>query len=502
MSILITELSQDKRQNHLAFARRSYLSRIGGLTLGYVMVAAVLYQNDAPFWAWVWPALHCFVGPHLGWWLAQRSPRPREAERRNLLADHFFGGLWMVLMQFNLLPCVLTISLLSMDSMAGGGVRLVLRGLAWHALGTALGIALFGWHWQPQSSLLTVLACLPLMVCQPILISYIARKAIQRLKKQSLELRYQSQHDGLSGLFNRSHWEKQVRLEFARFRRHGESAVLVLADLDHFKRINDLHGHAAGDDAIRHFSAALSRVLREIDVCGRYGGEEFGVLLPLTSAHAARDVLDRLRRDLHTKPLLDQALVTASFGVVELSADIPSTEAWLRLADQMLYRAKHLGRDCVVVLGEQNAITVPAPLEVPVVAPAYTSLKALNDPMKLSRLLAGLDMGDVPLALFDPSDRLAVANPAFVKLFAVQPEAVSFGDIMRHCHSRQIGPRIVSDDIETWLRAADAKRRSQAQRNFLVDTCDGRWYRTCETSYSDGWMLLLLFELTDRNPHK
>ena len=500
MADLSSEQSQEVLQNHRNFARRSYLSRMAGLALGFVMTAAVLLQNQSPLWYWIGPAVHCFVGPQIGWWLARRAANPREAERRNLLADHFLGGIWMVSMQFNLLPCVLTVSLLSMDSMAGGGARLLWRGLLWQLAGVLLGIAVFGWHWQPASSLATVLACLPLMICQPILISYIARKAIHRLKKQSLELRHQSQHDGLSGLFNRTHWERLVRAEFVRFRRHGEAAVLVLADLDYFKRINDLHGHAAGDEAIRRFSAALSRVLRETDICGRYGGEEFGVLLPLTSAAAAREVLDRLRRDLHEQPLLEEAMVTASFGVAELTADVPSVEAWLRLADQMLYRAKHLGRDCVVVLGEQSAVTVPGPLEAPSAQPSYSTLRTLGDPMKVARLLSGLDMGDVPLALFDPSDRMAVANPAFLTLFAVPRDAVSFGDIIRHCHAQRVGPNVVSDDIEAWLRAADAKRRSQPQRNFLVDTCDGRWYRASETSYSDGWILLLLLDVTDKSP--
>ena len=500
MSVATAELSPDVLQRHRDFARRSYLSRMVGLALGFVMLSVVFVQNQAPPWMWIGPALHCFLGPQLGWWLARRAGNPRNAEQRNLLADHFLGGLWMAAMQFNLLPCVLTLSLLSMDSMAAGGARLLRWGLLWQAGGLGVGIAVFGWHWQPEPSLLIVLAGMPLMVCQPILISYIARRAIRRLEEQSLELRYQSQHDGLSGLLNRTHWEQQVRAEFARFRRHGEPAVLVLADLDYFKRINDLHGHAAGDEAIRRFAAALNGVLRETDVCGRYGGEEFGLLLPLTSGTAAREVLDRLRRDLHERPLLDAELITASFGVAELSIEVSSVEAWLRLADQMLYRAKHLGRDCVVVLGEPAAATAPGSLQKAAVVPSYSRLKALGDPLKLTRLLSGLDMGGVPLALFDPSDRLAVANPAFLKLFAVLPEAVSFGDIIRHCHAAQMGPRIATDDIDAWLCVADAKRRSQPQRNFLVDTCDGRWFHSCETSYSDGWLLLLLSEVAAPQP--
>ncbi|MEO6853739.1 MAG: hypothetical protein ABI410_20805, partial [Rhodoferax sp.] len=92
------------------------------------------------------------------------------------------------------------------------------------------------------------------------------------------------------------------------------------------------------------------------------------------------------------------------------------------------------------------------------------------------------------------SDRLAVANPAFISLYAVQNDTVSFADIVRHSHAQQVGPRITTNDIEAWLRAADGKRRSQPQRNFVVDMVDGRWFHLFETSYSDGWLMLLLFE--------
>ncbi|MEO6855492.1 MAG: diguanylate cyclase [Rhodoferax sp.] len=493
MATVTREPSLEAPQNHLGFARRSYFSRMAGLALGFVMTSAVFIQNAAPAWMWIGPALHCFVGPHVAWWLARRAANPREAERRNLLADHFLGGVWIVLMQFNLLPSVLAVSLLSMDTMAGGGVRLVVRGLAFQLVGVLLGVAFWGLHVQPDAVRWTVLACLPLLVCQPILISHIARKAIHRLKQQSRALEHQSQHDGLSGLYNRSHWEQLVRAEFARFRRQGEPAVLVMADLDHFKRINDLHGHAAGDQAICRFASALQRVLRETDVCGRYGGEEFGVLLPMTSAAAAQEVLDRLRRDLHDQQLLDGTLVTASFGVAELTADVPNVEAWLRLADQMLYRAKHRGRDCVVVLGEEGA-TQPDALVSASARPSYSTPALITDPLRVSQLLIGLDISEAPFALFDPSDRLAVANPAFISLYAVQNDTVSFADIIRNSYRHQVGPRIETDDIDAWLRAADGKRRSQPQRNFLVDIVDGRWFHLFETSYSDGWLMVLLFE--------
>ena len=479
--------------SHLGFVRRSRYARSAGLALGFLMFAAVLYQNGAPLWVWVGPAVHCFLGPHIGWWLASRAPNPRNAERRNLLADQFLSGMWMVPMQFSLLPSVLAMTLTGMDSVAGGGWWLFARGLALQALGIGVGVLVFGWQWQPQSSMLTVLACVPLLVLHPFAVGYIALHAVQRLNVKRLELERLSQHDGLSGLFNRTHWEHLVRGEFARFRRKGQPVVLVLADLDHFKRLNDAHGHAAGDEAIRRFAQSLVRVLRETDVCGRYGGEEFGILLPFTDASAGKEVIERLRRDLHEHPLLEGATVTASFGMVELTRNIDSVEVWLRQVDQMLYYAKNKGRDRVVARGDLTESGFAA-LDLQPTRTSYSTLAAVRDPLQLSRLIAGLEMGDVPIALFNPADVLAVASPAFVALFHVQPQAGTFDDIIRHCHANQVGPSITTDDIDAWLRAANAKRRGQVQRNFLIDAIDGRWFRVFETAFSDGWVLMRLFE--------
>lgn len=239
-----------------------------------------------------------------------------------------------------------------MNTIAGGGFRLWWRGCVLQALGVASGVAIFGFSWQPDTSTLTVLGSIPLLVLQPLVVGYSALTAFQALNAQRIELERHSQYDGLSGLFNRMHWEKQVRAEFARFGRRHEPVVLVLADLDNFKRVNDSFGHPVGDEAIRRFAAALKRVLRETDVLGRFGGEEFGILLPGTRAQAALETVERLRRDLHDCPLTDQMLVTASFGLVELNPGISSVEEWLRLVDQMLYQAKDQGRDQVAEMGE------------------------------------------------------------------------------------------------------------------------------------------------------
>jgi len=136
--------------------------------------------------------------------------------------------------------------------------------------------------------------------------------------------------------------------EFNRGQRLHTPAALIMIDIDHFKLINDRDGHAAGDQVIRRFAELLQINLREIDRAGRYGGEEFSVLLPDTVLPLAVEVAERLRAMLHKQPLSDHGVVTASFGVAALQDDFSDHGVWLRSADAALYAAKRQGRDCVV----------------------------------------------------------------------------------------------------------------------------------------------------------
>ena len=480
-------MKRDRLSTH-NFARASYGPRVIGLALGFISVAGVLAPRGVPWWMWVGPVLHAFVWPHLSWQWARRSTNGVRAERRSILVDHFLGGLWIAAMAFNALPSALMVTLMGMDSMIAGGVRQFARGMLAHATGALVGVLLFGLHWQPESNMAQVLACLPLLLLHPISVGRLTYRALTKLKRQREDLAHLSQHDGLTGLANRRHWENVVKAEFARFRRSGEIATLVLVDLDHFKRVNDTLGHAAGDAVLRGFAKRLTDNLRATDIPGRYGGEEFGILLPFTSPRDASELMQRLQAGLTTDPLLPQRTVTASFGVAALTRDLASHEAWMRLADQMLYRAKDRGRDCVVTAGDSR----PAPLTA-----AGNLQRGLREDVPIvKRVLAGLSLGDIGAALFDPSDRLAWANAAFLQLYAVPPNARSFGSIVRHCHAEQVGARIDTQDIEAWLEAADSKRRSQPRRSFTVDMWDGRFFRVEEMSFDDGWLLDLWTEVS------
>ena len=306
--------SQSRRYD---FALASYWPRAIGLGLGFLVLLPVLVEYN-PWWALIGPSFQGLIWPHLAFRWRHPSGDSERAEWRNQLADHFMAGAWLPLIGFNVLPSALMVAFLGMNSMIAGGPRHFLRGMLAHAAGTVVGLLVFGVRWHPETTMVQVLSCLPLLL-HPIWVSYMASRASSKLRRQRQDLTYMSQHDALSGLYNRGYWEEAVRTEFAKFQRSGDVATLVLADLDHFKRVNDQLGHGAGDEVLRGFAERLRTNLRAVDTPGRYGGEEFGILLPSTSPGDAGEIMQRLQASLHSQPLLPQRTVTASFGVAALT---------------------------------------------------------------------------------------------------------------------------------------------------------------------------------------
>ncbi|MEO1047118.1 MAG: GGDEF domain-containing protein [Pseudomonadota bacterium] len=159
--------------------------------------------------------------------------------------------------------------------------------------------------------------------------------------------------DPLSGLPMRAMFEREALAMQARARDNGVPLSLVIVDLDHFKRINDTHGHAAGDKVIAEFGKLIAGEIRPHDICGRIGGEEFCILAYKCDATNARSLANRIRNATNALmvPWSTQELrVTASIGVAQWDAHAPYGEVFKR-ADDALYSAKRAGRDCVVVAG-------------------------------------------------------------------------------------------------------------------------------------------------------
>jgi diguanylate cyclase (GGDEF)-like protein len=174
------------------------------------------------------------------------------------------------------------------------------------------------------------------------------------------EVSRRARTDALTGLANRRHFDEQLRRVVAETDRFGGTCSLIMADLDHFKSVNDQHGHDAGDAVLRHVSVLLSEAVRTVDLCARYGGEEIAILLPQTSQSGALELAERLRSTIESHPAENngvQLRVTASFGVATYPVPVPYGDWLLLAADKALYEAKAAGRNCVKVIPPNHVTT-------------------------------------------------------------------------------------------------------------------------------------------------
>jgi len=157
-----------------------------------------------------------------------------------------------------------------------------------------------------------------------------------------------SRTDALTKLFNRGHWEENLISEFTRFQRYQAPVSLVLFDIDHFKKVNDNYGHPAGDEALRQTSDVLREVVRSTDIAGRYGGEEFAIILPQANAEQAMIFCERLRKSIAKMEVEhDQQIIqfTISLGIAELTEETKTYNDWIEFADKALFQSKSSGRD-------------------------------------------------------------------------------------------------------------------------------------------------------------
>ncbi|UVL42811.1 diguanylate cyclase [Pseudomonas sp. B21-040] len=334
----------------LSLARRLYTSRTLGLALGLLCVSAAMYPLDPAPWVWGLMVFNGVFWPHVAYQWARRAKVPFHAEHRNILVDAFLGGFWVAAMQFNPLPSVATLSMMAMNNVAIGGLRFLLVGTVAQILGIGIGWLLFTPAFIPTTSPLQMFACMPLLILYPLALGWICFRQATTLGRQKRELLALSRTDSLTGLLNHGAWKDQLEIEFQRCQRQQQGGAIALIDIDHFKTINDTYGHVAGDIVLRQLSKMLKQNLRVTDVAGRYGGDEFCVLLPdlpLDSAAAAMDALrDRFATlGYEQSPALK---VSLSIGLAAFNPAHADATLWLNDADQALYEAKTTGRNRVI----------------------------------------------------------------------------------------------------------------------------------------------------------
>ena len=200
---------------------------------------------------------------------------------------------------------------------------------------------------------LTVFGSVPMTVCSAV-IMVVASFTMAELsyEQQTQDLRARATLDGLTGLLNRTAFLDLAENELRRLTRARTTASLILADLDHFKAINDEFGHSAGDTALQAFADACTSTVRSTDLVGRYGGEEFVILLPgvtpLRAEEIASEISARLRES--TSALVPR-LPTSSYGIASTAPGRVDLTGMIASADAALYRAKTMGRDRSVLAG-------------------------------------------------------------------------------------------------------------------------------------------------------
>lgn len=168
-------------------------------------------------------------------------------------------------------------------------------------------------------------------------------------KQTELALRALARHDSLTGIMNRRYFTERVNQEFTRAKRYHTPLVMATFDIDNFKKVNDRYGHAIGDEVIRAVCNASRAIMRETNLFGRIGGEEFAVLLINCDINGSKIFAERLRQAVATVQVLadgDEIVCTVSIGLAARHDDDNSAEECLERADRAMYRAKQKGRNC------------------------------------------------------------------------------------------------------------------------------------------------------------
>lgn len=339
---------------------RIYPLRILGMGLGGTVAAVVLWERNASVLAWIGMVLPAFVWPHVAYLLTRRSKNPYRTETRNLLIDSAMAASFVPLMHFNLLPSVLLLTLTMVDKITTGIRGLWARSIPAMLAGGVAGTVFAGFHWAPDTSMRVIMACLPVMTLHTLSVSIVSYRLIRKTAQQNQLLDELRRVDALTGLFGRGHWQEQAEAALRRHHTLAEPASMLMLDIDHFKAINDTHGHTVGDEVIRALAHVVRGSVRASDCAGRFGGDEFAIVLPGMRVQEALAVAHRIRAQTEAVRLrqLPEVRVTSSIGVAAASHRHGTLRAWIDAADAALYTAKHSGRNRVA--SDPDAETPPA----------------------------------------------------------------------------------------------------------------------------------------------
>ena len=371
--------------------RINYRMRVASFALAFVAVALHIYQKNHSPAIWLLLGGVFFVYPHVQYWRVSRAAKPLAVELRNLLVDSLLLGAVVAAIGF---PLWITFSA-GIAALTNNAINKGWRGVAHNAVALAVGSvawgAIMGFNFSPQTDLPTTVFCMISVSWYLLALSNFsftrnrqlrdtretlrhreselltANQALQRnlreiegLEKNLREtdlvhskLSDQANRDPLTHLYNRRYLDSSLMQALARCQRAGQPLALMLVDIDHFKKINDTHGHQAGDEVLKSLGARLAAMARAGDVACRYGGEEFILFMPGMTLDTAYDRAEELRTSFASEAVLYGGVslrATLSVGIAVYPQHADSAEDLIRLADVALYQAKDEGRNRTGVL--------------------------------------------------------------------------------------------------------------------------------------------------------
>ena len=371
--------------------RINYRMRTMSFGMAFVAAALHIHQKNYILGIWLMLGLLFLVYPHVQYWRVRRAANAVRAEMRNLLVDSVLLGVAIAALGF---PLWIAFSA-SMGALTNNAINKGWQGVAQNAAALAAGalawVALMGLKFSPETDASTTAFCIVSLSWYLLTMSNLgftrnrqlrltretlrhresellcANEALQRNLREieglernlretdavHSQLSAQANRDPLTHLYNRRYLDSALLQGLARCQRAGQPLALIMVDIDHFKKINDTHGHQAGDQILISLGAQLAGLARAEDVACRYGGEEFILVMPSMSLDTARSRAEDLRASFAHTTVVYGGLnlqATLSIGIAVYPAHGKSADELIRCADIALYQAKGAGRNRVGVL--------------------------------------------------------------------------------------------------------------------------------------------------------
>jgi len=368
---------------HRWVVANGYRVRIVAFALIALPIGLHLLPHGHGAGVWALFVLQFLVYPHLMYWLTRNAGNREWAELNNMIIDAVVCGAWAAGIGFPLWISVALFLANLLNHTITRGISGILTCPAAFASGALASTAVIAFHISTDTDGLVTLAAITGLAAYLSLIGIEFFAYIEQLhvvqhtldsQKQTLEsanqmlhaqiekindlqekLREQANRDSLTGLFNRRYLDGTLEREMARSRREGVPLSMLLIDIDHFKSVNDSHGHQAGDEVLRVFSQLLLEHARAEDIVCRYGGEEFLLVLPKMPLGVARERAAQLLAMFQAQTVSFGDLrirTTVSIGISATPDHADSADALIRHADDALYQAKRAGRNRVMVFDD------------------------------------------------------------------------------------------------------------------------------------------------------